>query len=200
MIGQIRGILLEKNPPQLLLDVQGVGYEIDAPLSTFSQLLAVGQEMRLYTHFVVREDAHHLYGFYTREERQLFRTLLKANGVGPKLALTILSSTSIDEFVRSVLNNDTASLIKLPGIGKKTAERLIIDMRDKLSDWYQVPPHQSHLPTSSTRHHILQDAIAALVVLGYKTLDANRTVTQLDDGLASCEELIRRALKEMTPS
>ncbi len=140
MIGQIRGIILEKQPPQLLVDVHGVGYEIDAPMSTFYQLPDVGQEVSLFTHFVVREDAHHLYGFYTRDERHLFRTLLKVNGVGPRLALTILSSTAPDEFVRCVLNNDTASLVRLPGIGKKTAERLVIEMRDKLSDWCQAMP------------------------------------------------------------
>ena len=111
MIGQICGIILEKQPPQLLVDVQGVGYEIDAPMGTFYQLPDIGQEVRLFTHFVVREDAHHLYGFYTRDERLLFRALLKVNGVGPRLALTILSSTAPDEFVRCVLNNDTASLV-----------------------------------------------------------------------------------------
>src|SRR5436853_116691 len=134
MIGQIRGIIIEKQPPQLMVDVLGIGYEIDAPMSTFYQLPESGQEVTLFTHFVVREDAHHLYGFYTRDERLLFRTLLKVNGVGPRLALTILSSTSPEEFVRFVLNNDTASLVHLPGIGKKTAERLVIEMRDKLSD------------------------------------------------------------------
>src|SRR5688572_17609541 len=136
MIGQIRGILIEKQPPSLVVDVHGVGYDIDAPMSTFFQLPDVGCEVTLLTHFVVREDAHHLYGFYTREERQLFRSLLKVNGVGPKLALTILSSITPDEFVHCVLSNDAASLVRLPGVGKKTAERLIIEMRDKLSDWH----------------------------------------------------------------
>src|SRR5580704_18997800 len=137
MIGQIRGIILEKQPPLLTVDVHGIGYEIDAPMSTFYQLPEVGQEVSLFTHFVVREDAHHLYGFYTRDERLLFRTLLKVNGVGPRLSLTILSSTAPEEFVRCVLNNDTLSLVRLPGVGKKTAERLVIEMRDKLADWYQ---------------------------------------------------------------
>ena len=109
MIGQIRGIILEKQPPQLLVDVHGIGYEIDAPMSTFYQLPEIGQEVKLFTHFVVREDAHLLFGFYTREERHLFRTFLKVNGVGPRLALTILSSIAPDEFVRCVLNNDTAA-------------------------------------------------------------------------------------------
>lgn len=198
MIGQVRGIILEKQPPLVVVDVHGIGYEIDAPMSTFYQLPDMGQEINLFTHFVVREDAQHLYGFYTRDERHLFRTLLKVNGVGPRLALTILSSTATDEFVRCVLNNDTASLVRLPGIGKKTAERLVIEMRDKLSDWTQTPT-QSGLPVSSAnvRHHTLQDAISALIALGYKQQEANRTVTKIDDGASTSEELIRRALREM---
>lgn len=200
MIGQVRGIILEKQPPQLLVDVHGIGYEIDAPMSTFYQLPDIGQEVTLFTHFVVREDAHHLYGFYTRDERLLFRTLLKVNGVGPRLALTILSSTAPEEFVRCVLNNDTASLVRLPGIGKKTAERLVIEMRDKLSDWYQGTPAEGASlvkQDNQGRHQILQDAISALITLGYKQQEASRTVTKIDDGAASSEELIRRALREM---
>ena len=204
MIGQLRGTILEKQPPQLVVDVQGIGYEVDAPMSTFYQLPEVGQEVSLFTHFVVREDAHHLYGFYTRDERLLFRTLLKVNGVGPRLALTILSSIAPEEFVRCVLSNDTASLVCLPGIGKKTAERLVIEMRDKLSDWYQtVPPEGATLIKQDNerpprgRHQILQDAISALISLGYKQHEANRTVTKIDDGAATSEELIRRALREM---
>lgn len=200
MIGKIRGIILEKQPPQLVVDVQGIGYEIDAPMSTFYQLPDVGQEVNLFTHLVVREDAHHLFGFYTRDERLLFRTLLKVNGVGPRLALTILSSTSTEDFVRSVLNNDTVSLVRVPGIGKKTAERLVIEMRDKLSDWYQAPTFEGATlahPNQQIRHQILQDAISALISLGYKQQEANRTVTKIDDGAATSEELIRRALREM---
>lgn len=198
MIGQIRGIILEKQPPQLIVDVQGIGYEIDAPMSTFYQLPDAGQEITLFTHFVVREDAHHLYGFYTRDERTLFRTLLKVNGVGPRLALTILSGTAPEEFVRCVLNNDTASLVRLPGVGKKTAERLVIEMRDKLSDW-SAPSSGAALDQGDNggRHQVLQDAISALIALGYKQQEANRTVTKIDDGAASSEELIRRALREM---
>lgn len=198
MIGQIRGLILEKQPPQLIVDVSGVGYEIDAPMSTFYQLPAVGEKVNLYTHFIVREDAHHLYGFYTREERLLFRTLLKVNGVGPRLALTILSSVTPEEFVRFVLNNDTMSLVRLPGVGKKTAERLVIEMRDKLSDWYQSTPAEGITPLAKdNRHQILQDAISALISLGYKQPEANRTVTKIDNGMASSEELIKLALREM---
>ena len=198
MIGQIRGIILEKQPPQVLVDVQGVAYEIDAPMSTFYQLPDISQEVSLFTHFVVREDAHLLYGFYTRDERQLFRTLLKVNGVGPRMALTILSSIAADEFVHCVLHHDTASLIRLPGVGKKTAERLVIEMADKLSAWHSAA--QSENPTlkhTNGRHQILQDAISALIALGYKQQEANRTVSKIDDGAANSEELIRRALREM---
>lgn len=199
MIGQIRGIILEKQPPQLLIDVQGVGYEIDAPMSTFYQLPDGGQEIVLFTHFVVREDAHHLYGFYTKEERSLFRTLLKVNGVGPRLGLTILSSISPDEFVECVLNNDAATLVRLPGVGKKTAERLIIEMRDKLADWCKNAAYTGEKliqKENNQRHQILQDAISALISLGYKQQEANRTITRMDDGSSGSEELIRRALRE----
>lgn len=201
MIGQIRGIIREKQPPQLLIDVQGIGYEIDAPMGTFYQLPEVGQEVTLFTHFVVREDAQLLYGFYTRDERLLFRALLKVNGIGPRSALTILSSTAPEEFVRCVLNNDTATLVRVPGIGKKTAERLVIEMRDKLSDWYQLKPVDGVAPLkadqASGRHQTLQDAISALVALGYKQQEANRAVAKIDDGTATSEEIIRRSLREM---
>ena len=148
----------------------------------------------------MREDAHHLYGFYTRDERLLFRTLLKVNGVGPRLALTILSSTTPDEFVRCVLNNDTASLVRLPGVGKKTAERLVIEMRDKLAIGVRLRllrVQYSLSKNNNGRHQTLQDAISALIALGYKQQEASRTVTKIDDGAASSEELIRRALREM---
>jgi Holliday junction DNA helicase RuvA len=200
MIGQVVGTIIEKQAPQLVVNVNGLGYEIDAPMSTFYQLPDVGQEIKLFTHFVVREDAQHLYGFYTRDERTLFRTLLKVNGVGPRMALTILSSAAPEEFVRWVLDNDTVSLVRLPGIGKKTAERLVIEMRDKLSDWYKAaPPEGASLVVTdkSKRHQSLQDAIAALISLGYKQQEANRTVAKIDDGHANSEELIRRALREM---
>lgn len=201
MIGHLRGILREKQPPQLLLDVNGVGYEIDAPMSTFYHLPEVGQEITLFTHFVVREDAHHLYGFYAREERALFRTLLKVNGVGPRLGLTILSSIDADEFVRCVVHNDTASLVRLPGVGKKTAERLVIEMRDKLSAWEQhTPAAATVLGTKAeqgTRNQTTQDAVSALITLGYKPQEASRAVAKVDDGALSSEEMIRRALREM---
>ncbi len=199
MIGKIRGIVLEKQPPQLLVDVQGVGYELDAPMSTFYQLPDVGHTVSLFTHFVVREDAHHLYGFYTAQERHLFRTLLKVNGVGPRSALTVLSSTTPEEFIRYILDNETVHLTRIPGIGKKTAERLALELRTPLSNWYREAPLQDATRLAlgnTTRHQVLQDAVSALVALGYKYPEANRAISKLDDGVLPREELIRRALKE----
>jgi Holliday junction DNA helicase RuvA len=198
MIGLLRGIIIEKQPPQLLLDVNGVGYEIDAPMSTFYHLPDIGQQVTLYTHFVVREDAQQLYGFYVREERSLFRTLLKVNGVGPRLALTVLSSIDPSEFVRCVVNNDTDSLVRIPGVGKKTAERLIIEMRDKVSNWHQNP--MPELGANKTVHHqnqVTQDAVSALIALGYKPQEASRAVAKIDESNLTSEEVIRRALQEM---
>ena len=198
MIGLLRGIILEKQPPQLLLDVNGVGYEIDAPMSTFYNLPDVGQEVTLHTHFSVREDAHHLYGFYRRDERSLFRTLLKVNGVGPRLALTILSSMESADFVRCIVNNDAQSLVALPGVGKKTAERLLVEMRDKVSHLHQLAPVtlSEKTPANNSRNQIIQDALSALVALGYKPQEASRVVSRVDDGNISSEELIRAALRE----
>ncbi len=196
MIGQLRGVLLEKQPPVLTLDVQGVGYEVDAPMSTFYQLPDVGNQITLLTHLIVREDAHLLYGFYTRDERALFRTLLKVNGVGPRLALTILSSIEPPQFVSSVLNNDTASLVQVPGIGKKTAERMVIELRDKLKDWQSFSLTRAENNLDQSRHPILQDAISALISLGYKQNEASRKITKIDDGKLNAQELIRRALQE----
>ncbi len=194
MIGQLRGIILEKQPPLLLLNVMGVGYEIDAPMSTFYRLPDVGQEIILHTHLIVREDAHHLYGFSDKEERTMFRTLLKVNGVGPRMALTILSSMDTQAFVRCIAHNDIASLVNLPGVGKKTAERLIIEMRDKIAHW------QEHISapilTSSSRNLMVQDAISALIALGYKPQEASRVVSKVDDGVLNSEDLIRRSLQE----
>jgi Holliday junction DNA helicase RuvA len=199
MIGQLHGVILEKQPPHLLLNVNGVGYEIDASMTTFYKLPEVGQEVTLLTHFIVREDAHLLYGFYSREERTLFRTLLKVNGVGPRLSLTILSSIDPDEFVRCIVNNDSASLVKVPGVGKKTADRLIVEMRDRLSDWQQPLSNEKSFSTSNVpiRNKTIQDAVSALISLGYKPQEASRAVSKVDDGAQTSEEIIRKALKEM---
>ncbi len=190
MIGQLRGIILEKQPPQLLLEVGGVGYEIDMPTSAFERLPIIGQSVLLHTHFIVREDAHLLYGFDILQERSLFRILLKVNGVGPRLALTILSHMTIDEFVRSVVDNNPARLTAVPGVGKKTAERLVIEMRDKVSDW----GYQSVM-TAPTRH-LTQDAIAALITLGYKPTEASHAISKIESLYANSEDMIRHVLKE----
>jgi Holliday junction DNA helicase RuvA len=196
MIGQLRGTILEKQPPLLLLDVNGVGYEIDAPMSTFYRLPDVGQQIILYTHLIVREDAHHLYGFGDKPERALFRTLLKVNGVGPRMALTILSSMDTQAFVRCIAHNDVASLVNMPGVGKKTAERLIIEMRDKITQWQDSAPAPTNSVASSSRHLIVQDAISALIALGYKPQEASKVVSKVDDGMLSSEDIIRRSLQE----
>lgn len=200
MIGQLRGTILEKQAPLLVLEVNGVGYEVDVPMSTFCHLPEVGQMVVVHTHFVVREDAQCLYGFFSRNERALFRTLLKVNGVGPKLALAILSSIEPKEFIHCVLNGDAASLTNLPGVGKKTAERLIIEMRDKLSAQQfsdSVVLGESNIRREpDARNLVYQDAVAALVALGYKPQEANKLVVRLDDGQKNSEEIIRLALRE----
>lgn len=195
MIGRIKGILISKQPPALLVDVHGVGYEIEAPMSTFYQLPEVGQEVILHTHLVVREDAQQLCGFATEKERRMFRSLIKVNGVGAKLALSILSGINADEFARCIHDNDTATLVRLPGVGKKTAERLVIEMRDRLDDWQgsefkvdkSVPHEEAHDP--------VREAVSALIALGYRPPDASRMVTRLDCQGLSSEEIIRSALK-----
>jgi Holliday junction DNA helicase RuvA len=196
MIGRLRGTLAEKHPPQLLLDVQGVGYEVEAPMSTFYQLPGLGEVVTLHTQLVVREDAHLLFGFATLSERTMFRSLMKVNGVGAKLALTILSGISANDFARCVQDGDTAALQRLPGVGKKTAERLVVEMRDRLDDWQPVPvlPTAQPTPVAPSGSQTLRDAISALVALGYKPQEASRLVNGLDEDLSS-EDLIRAALK-----
>ena len=204
MIGRLRGTLLEKQPPHLLVECGGVGYEVEAPMSVFYRLPEVGDEVTIYTHFVVREDAQLLYGFSDVRERLLFRTLIKVNGVGPKLGLTILSGIEASDFVRSVHDGDSATLVKLPGIGKKTAERLIVEMKDKLADWQvdtSVTDGLSGTPlgdmVAKKVADIEQEAVSALVALGYKPQDASKVVSKVySDGMSS-EELIRQALKSM---
>ncbi len=198
MIGRLTGILLEKQPPQLLLDVNGVGYELDAPMSTFYQLPATGEKVSLYTHLVVREDAWLLCGFASQAERRMFRDLIKVNGVGAKLALAILSGINADEFARCIQEGDSSSLVRLPGVGKKTAERLIIEMRDRLKDWETdgLAASPSARPAATAANDPGRDAISALVALGYKPQEASRMVSLVsDDDIESSEELIKAALK-----
>ncbi|WP_338416112.1 Holliday junction branch migration protein RuvA [uncultured Sphaerotilus sp.] len=200
MIGRLRGILLTRQPPQLTLEVQGVGYDIEAPMSTFYELPPVGVEVVLHTHLVVRDDAHLLFGFATEAERAFFRSLLKVNGVGAKVALAILSGISVTVFARCVQDNDSASLTRLPGIGKKTAERLILEMRDRLSDWHIAPaPASSGLPGAALteKPDPISDAVRALIALGYKPQEASRRVLAIDAVGLGSEQLIRRALQSM---
>lgn len=197
MIGRLRGILLEKKPPQLLLEVGGVGYELEAPMGTFYQLPALGAEVTLHTHLVVREDAQLLYGFATEDERSLFRSLIKINGVGAKLALTILSGISAAELARAVHESDTASLVRLPGVGKKTAERLIVEMRDRLKEWHD-PQALSGVPATSAAPmpaDASREAVGALIALGYKPAEASRMVSAVEAEGMDSEALIRAALR-----
>ena len=204
MIGRLKGVLAEKLPPQLLIDVNGVGYEVEAPMSTFYQLPAVGQSVELFTHFVVREDAQLLYGFSDRHERRLFRDLIKVNGVGPKLALTILSGIEASQFVRCVNEGDANALVKLPGVGKKTAERLLIEMKDRLKDWATDPDVFELTATESGEASVSvrevdgrEEAEQALIALGYKPAQASKSINAVYQAGMSTEELIRAALKGM---
>ncbi len=196
MIGFLRGKLASKAPPILMLDVNGVGYEIEAPMTTFYNLPVIGTEVLLHTHLVVREDAHIMFGFSSEADRAMFRTLIKVNGVGPKLALTILSGQSAEEFHRCIQNNDTQALVRLPGVGKKTAERLVIELRDRLPDMGE--PVDASVTSSGTVARInnpKQEAISALCSLGYKPLDATKMVQNVNNEGKSCEDIIRLALQ-----
>ena len=199
MIGRLKGTLLSKQPPTLLLDVNGVGYEVDAPMSTFYQLPEINQNIVLHTHLVVREDVQQLCGFISETERSMFRSLIKINGVGPKLALSILSAISADDFARCIQDSDTATLVRLPGVGKKTAERLVIEMRDKLKDWQVDALSNGKTPTGMMDIQYsadpVEEAVSALIALGYKPSQASRMVSQIDSHDLSSEEIIRDALK-----
>jgi Holliday junction DNA helicase RuvA len=201
LIGRLKGILLEKRAPDLLLDVNGVGYELLAPMSTFYQLPPVGQDVVLFTHLVVREDAQQLFAFQEQQERALFRALIKVSGVGPKVALAILSAVPADEFVRLVQSNDVNALTKIPGIGKKTAERLVLDMRDRLAVWEATPSQgRTAAQNPAANSHLSEDAETALIALGYKPQDAAKMVVRVlkdKPGIERSEEIIRLALRAM---
>lgn len=205
MIGQLRGIIIDKQPPALLLDVQGVGYELSLPMSSFYKLPAQGSEVVLHTQLLIREDGHFLYGFASKGERALFREMLKASGVGPKLALTILSGLSVELFLRCVDSGDVATLIKLPGVGRKTAERLLLELRGRLEQWQQPAVSGSELGLAGSLLEETfirppsaeEDAAAALVSLGYKEAQAAQAVKKVAKAGSSSEELIRLALKAM---
>lgn len=195
MIGRLIGTLAEKQPPRLLIDVGGIGYEVEAPMSTIYDLPAVGQEVRPLTHLVVKEDSHTLYGFLREADRALFRSLLRISGVGAKLALTILSGTNADEFARLVSDGDAAALTRLPGIGKKTAERLIMEMRDRLGDLpLSAPPVR--LPGGrAAPGDPAGEAVEALISLGYKPPEASRMVRKVAEAGMDSENIIRECLK-----
>ena len=201
MISYLVGQLVEKSTPWLVIEVNGVGYDVQASLNTFTDLPALGAEIKLLTHFVVREDAQLLYGFADQSERRLFRTLIKINGVGPKLALAILSGMDAAAFSHCIIVSDVASLTRLPGVGKKTAERLIVEMKDRLQEWHvDLPAEQigGVGNTSSSQSLILAEAETALIALGYKPVEASKSLAKLDfSEIDTSEAAIRAALKTM---
>jgi len=194
MIGSLIGLIKEKKPSLLLLEVNGVGYEINVPLSTSFQLPKKGESAYLLTHLIVREDQHTLYGFATEEERNLFRTLIKISGVGAKMALTILSGINVNGFVQSVINEDIDTLVHLPGIGKKTAERLIVEMKDRIDG---ITDNLESSPSTTSETSIAVEARNALVNLGYKNSEAKKILDNIDTKGLSVEELLRQALKSL---
>lgn len=191
MIGRLNGTILERTPGSLLLDVNGVGYDVEISLTTSTQLSEVEGPVIVHTHLVVRDDAHLLFGFATTKEREMFRSLIRVNGVGPKMALAILSGLDAEAFARAVMNDDVKSLTALPGVGKKTAERLIIEMRDKVE---ALGVSSSEIP-SKMPGDITEDAESALIGLGYKPQEAARALARVEDPAADVETLIRQALK-----
>lgn len=204
MIGRLRGTLLEKTPGLVLIEASGVGYEVDIPYTTFFHLPEVGAAVTLHTHFAVREDAQSLFGFVARLDRDLFRLLIKVNGVGPRLALAILSGLEPARFVHCVENADSAALVKIPGVGKKTAERLLIEMRDRIKQLTGLPDKAPvSLPTAgsaSPETSAVDEAEAALIALGYKPQEASRAISKVAEDNMSSQDIIRQALRSMIPA
>jgi Holliday junction DNA helicase RuvA len=203
VIGRLRGTLAEKQPPHLILDVNGLGYELEVPMTTLYRLPSVGEPLTLHTHLVVREDAQLLYGFFGKRERDFFRELIRLNGVGPKLALALMSSLEVDELVRCVQSQDTSALTKVPGVGKKTAERLLVELKDRFKAWETVPamfalvPNQPGGPDAVPVATAENDAVSALISLGYKPQEASKAISAIKEKGLSSEDMIRRALKGM---
>ena len=195
MIGQLTGTLLAKQPPALLLDVQGVGYELEAPMTTFYELPEEGNSLTLLTHLVVREDAQLLFGFSSLPQRDLFRMLLRVSGIGPRVALAILSGLSVEEFSRCINSDNVARLIKVPGVGRKTAERVILEMRDKPMPGLEAG---ADAPIQDEGEDARNDAISALTALGYKPQAAEKVIGQLADQANTSEALIRLALQSLS--
>lgn len=197
MIGRLTGQLVEKVPPDLMVDVNGVGYELTASMTTFYDLPAVGEKVVLYTHFQVKEDAHSLFAFSSKDERALFRVLVKVNGVGPKMALSVLSSMSSEELIQFVQDSDVSALTRIPGVGKKTAERLIIELRDKLGQAAKKDLFNAPSVLRQVQSDPRQEAEAALIALGYKPQEASRAIAQVPVTSDSSEQVIKMALKNM---
>jgi len=196
MIAWLEGILIEKQPPSILLNVSGIGYELEAPMTTFYDLPSVGERTSLFVHMVVREDAQLLFAFSSRQQRELFRSLIKVNGVGPKVALAILSTLSAQELLQCMANEDFKQLTKVPGIGLKTAQRLVVEMKDRLEKEFGEVALEARNQAGSGAND-RDDAISALVSLGYKSSDAGRVIKSLSSDLSS-EELIRQALRSLS--
>ena len=197
MIGRLQGLLLVKEPPLLLVEVGGVGYELEAPMTTFYDLPAVGEKVILHTHMVVREDAQLLYGFSMLSQRRLFRDLLRVNGVGPRMALSVLSGMSDQEFADCIIREDVAHLTKIPGVGRKTAERLIVEMRDKMKKLKASVASVTGTVVTAVQDPV-SEAVSALVSLGYKSQEASRLVRAVDTNDKTTEQIIREALRNMT--
>jgi Holliday junction DNA helicase RuvA len=204
MIGRLSGTLLEKQPPEILLDVSGIGYEVQMPMTCFYELPNIGEQTAIYTHFVVREDAQLLFGFNHKKERALFREWSKANGGGPKLGLAILSGMSAEQFISCVNNEDATTLVKIPGVGKKTAERLVLEMKDRLKDFGHdlLTPFSDAAVLEPMQNPTVadapaDDAVAALLALGYKLAQAQKAVKNVSQPDMSTEALIKEALKSM---
>src|SRR5690554_891403 len=202
MIGRLQGTLVVKHPPELLIDVQGVGYEVQMPMTCFYELPDVGEQVTIWIHFVVREDAQLLFGFNTVDERALFRLLLRAQGVGPKLALTIMSSMSAGQFVAAIQNKDIVMLTKIPGVGKKTADRLVVEMKDRLKD-FTGADYNTGLPGEQAQALVASapsaqsEALSALIALGYKPNQAEQVLRKVATDDMTAEDIIRQALKAM---
>ena len=194
MIGQISGMLVYKHPPQLMVDVGGVAYELEAPMTAFYELSEVGERVSLFTHLAIRDDAHLLFGFADLQQRDVFRVLLKISGVGPRVALALLSGLTVDDLAACVAAGDIAQLTRVPGIGRKTAERLVIELRDRLESVSGVGPDSSRSTLTPQ-----QDAVSALMALGYRETEASRAVRAVEvDGVTTVETLIREALKGLS--
>ena len=194
MIGSLNGLIISKKPSEVLLEVNGIGYEVYIPLSTSFKLPSVDQTVQLLTHLIVREDQHTLYGFITEDERKLFRALIKISGVGAKLALTILSGINVEGFIRSVQMQDVDTLVHLPGIGKKTAERLLVEMKDKVGQMGDIALSDA---IESKDLRIIQEAHNALTSLGYKSVEARKILDGIDSNGLTVEALLKQALQSL---